>query len=296
MTRDPGPRAVAVLTAGLLLTGCANAATPALAADGRPALEGSLAGLRAGNYTFTRSGGSAAQGSVQLPDSLITPAYGPAARRTGNAFYLRYRIHGEAHDEYAELLGQAESATAEVRTAQRVMSQLDGAKWVRADEKRLVEAAGAEDQSGLEYLPVAPTPERADVTGATALIDAVGPAQLSGTTVTGTLDATRIDPELTVLTDDAYYVYGPRANAMPFRAELDDQGRLTRFTVDLPGALQAPASRAPADMPSDSPTEAPAEPLVITISEYGTTTVAPAPKDAPELDPEAYERLTNDID
>jgi hypothetical protein len=71
---------------------------------------------------------------------------------------------------------------------------LDGEKWVRADEKKIKAAADEDDQSGLEQVPVAPTAAAPDVTGATALVGAVTSAEQSGTTVTGTLDATEVDP------------------------------------------------------------------------------------------------------
>jgi hypothetical protein len=297
------PRTVVLLAAGWVVAGCANAGPAEVTTtDGRQPLARSLTALRAGNYTFIRTDGSTVQGSVHLPEaSLITQEAGPSVLRTGSACYLRYRIHGEQHDRYADLYdkrpaGLTAKDAAEMRRATKILAVLDGEQWVRADEKRLAAAAAAEDQSGIEYLPAAPTTDRADVTGATALVDAVVSAELSGTTVTGTLDATKVDPGLRLFTNDPYYFHGPKAKAMPYRATLDDQGRLTQITVQVPGQLQAPASQAPADVPSDSPTEAPGQPLAITISQYGQTSTPQAPKDATDLDPAAYDLLTNDTD
>lgn len=294
MIRKRGPRALAVLTVGLLAAGCANAGATEATSDGSQVLALSLEGLTAGNYTFTRTHGETVQGVVHLPgSSLISQPPGPSVLRAGTALYLRYRIHGEQHDRYRELY--AEEAARE-RKALRILAVLDGEKWVRADEKRLVAAAAAEDRSGLEYLPPTPTDAQADVTGATALIGAASAVRRSGSTLTGTIDATLIDPELRLFVNDPYYFYGPRARTMPFRATLDDQGRLTEITVAEPGQLQAAASQDPAGFPADAPTEAPGPPLKITISRYGVTTAPVVPAGVTELDPHAYEMLTDDID
>jgi hypothetical protein len=293
--------AAPLLALTLGLTACADPGAAPATGDGGPALAGSLAGIRAGDYTFTRSGGRAGNGAVHLPDgSMISLTGGPAVLRTGSACYLKYVIHGDQHDTYAKLwekyTGKDKKQRAELRTAKAVLATLDGEHWVRADEKRLRAAAAEDDQSGLEVLPAAPTTAAPDASGAVALVGAVVSARRSGPDITGTLDATKIDPELGLLTNDPYYVYGPRANAMPFRATLDDQGRLTTITVDLPGALQAAASAAPDRLPSDAPTDPAEAPLVITLSKYGETPVPAAPAGAPALDPAAYEMLTNDVD
>ncbi|WP_157408404.1 hypothetical protein [Actinoplanes sp. N902-109] len=279
----------------LLAAGCANTGAGGEPADGRPALAASLSGLTAGNYTFTRSDGTA--GAVHLPDSSsISRQYGPSVLRTGSAFYLRYKIHGEAYDAWRQLIEKhaAGADPQELRTARQVMDSLDGKHWVRADEKRLHQAADAEDQSGMENLPAAPDAAAPDVTGAAGLAGAVVSAQLDGRTITGTLDATQVDPQLGLFTNDPFYFYGPRAKQLPFRATIDDKGRLSTITVTLPGALQAPASADP--VPSDAPTEAAEPPVTITVSHYGDTPPQTAPAGARELDPAAYEMLTNDVD
>ncbi|AGZ41516.1 hypothetical protein [Actinoplanes friuliensis] len=297
------PRVVAVLAVGLAAAGCANGGAADTSTDGRQALTQSLQGLQTGNYTFTRTGGRAAEGSVHLPESsMISDAYGPTVLRTGRDFFMKYRIHGEGHEQYGKLYDQyAGKATtkkeaAELRKAKEILRVLDGTRWVRADEKRLVTAAAEDDLSGMENLPPTPTAAKADITGATALIDAAVTAKLSGSTITGTLDATKVDPELGILTNDPYYVYGPRAKSMTFKATVDDGGRLTQLTVDLPGPLQDAASQPPEGFPSDAPTTAAEPPLTITVSAYGETAVQGPPEGATDLDPAAYEMLTNDVD
>jgi len=299
------PAAAAALTAALTLTACANA-TPAPpsgpATDGKPVLQQALRGLQAGNYTFHRAGQGVTNGAVRLPEgSLIEQPYGPTVLRSGNAFYMRYRIHADGYESYQKLFDEyAAKATpkeaAELAKAKEIMAVLDGKHWVRADEKRLKAAAAEEDLSGMESMPPVPTTAQPDVTGISALVGAVVSAESTGASVTGTLDATKVDPELGVFTNDPYYFYGPRASAMPFQATLDDQGRITRFSVTLPGMLQAPASQAPSAFPSNAPTEAPEAPLVISVSEYGSTAVPAVPEGVTDLDPAAYEMLTNDVD
>ncbi|MCA2218937.1 hypothetical protein [Jidongwangia harbinensis] len=296
---------VAALAAVLGLAGCANATPstpPGDSADARRALEGSLGGVRAGNYTFTRTGGGQSEGAVHLPgSSLIAQGHGPSVLRTGSGFYLRYRIHGDGYASWAKLYqkhaGDADAKQrAELARVRRVMAVLDGTHWVRADEKRLTAAAAEEDLSGLERMPPVPTAEKPDVTGATELVTAAVTARRDGDTVTGTLDATKVDAELGVFANDPYYFYGPRASAMPYRARLDAQGRLTELTVEVPGQLEAPASQPPAGFPSDAPTAPADPPVVITITRYGETPEQPVPKGVTDLDPGAYEMLTNDVD
>ncbi|MGA5302500.1 hypothetical protein ACPCHT_21405 [Nucisporomicrobium flavum] len=299
------PTAAAAVTAALALAACANGTTPAPAgatADGKPVLQQSLQGLKGGNYTFTRSQEGTVSGSVHLPDgSLMEQPYGPTVLRSGKAFYMRYRIHADGYEQYQKLFEKYKrkatpAEAAEIAKAEKIMAILDGKHWVRADEKRLRAAAAEEDQSGMESLPPVPTAAQPDVTGAGALVGAVVRAESTGTAVTGTLDGTKVDPELNLFANDPYYFYGPRASAMPFEATLDAQGRLTKITVHVPGMLQAPASAPPSAIPSDAPTEAPGAPLVIAISGYGTTAAPTVPANATDLDPAAYELLTNDVD
>ena len=290
---------VVLIATVLGLAGCANAATtPGFddSAEARQVLERSLSGLQAGNYTFIRSDG--VQGSVDLPGgSQIVQPDAPSVLRSGSALYLRYRLHGSQYDTWAKIYdGPATGANAEeVAKAKQVMAVLDGRHWVRADEKRLRAAAADDDQSGLDVMPPVPTADRPDVTGATDLVAAVVSARRSGDTVTGTLDATAVDPERNVLGNDPYYVHGPRAKEMPYRAMLDADGRLSELTVDVPGELAAPASQPPAGIAPDAPAGA-GRRVVISISEYGRTAELNVPAGATDLDPVAYEMLTNDID
>jgi hypothetical protein len=302
MRRNRVVLSLIAVTVALGVVGCANAETGAPDTAAKDALTAALRGIEAGNYTFTRTG---IRGAVHLPDSSLIeqPEGGPSVLRTGSAFYLRYALHGPARTHWAKVYAEAAmTATGtdkqQLAGARKLFDLLDGEQWVEADETKIKAAADGDDQSGLEYVPVAPTTAAPDVTGATALITAVTTAEQSGDTITGTLDATTVDPAARILTNDSYYVYGPKASAMPFRATLDDQGRLIRFILEIPGQLEDAASAAPETFPSDAPAQAPEEPVTIAISGYGETAAPAAPENAPELviDAAAHDTLSRDID
>ncbi|TWG12204.1 hypothetical protein FHX34_10571 [Actinoplanes teichomyceticus] len=251
----------------------------------------SVDALRAGDYTFTRTGAyltaDITHGAVHLPDGALLELGQAAMMRVGDATYLRYLIHGnlEERDLYMKYRRKA-AAPGQLRDINRVYALLDGKHWVRVDEKRLAAAAAIEEQSGLDSMPTLPGPGRADGPDAEALIKAVTTARRSGDTITGTLDATRVDPDLDLLFSDPTYLYGPRAKAMSYRAVLDERGRLAELTVEMPDQL---ASQPPE--PAD-----PEPPVVITISQYGRTEPPRAPADAETLPLIGYEMLANDVD
>ncbi|AEV85037.1 hypothetical protein ACPL_4142 [Actinoplanes sp. SE50/110] len=269
------------------------AAGTALPGDARQALRDSVTALAAGDYTFTRSGASDVadirQGVVHLPDSvLIEHSDTFAMARVGPHFYLKYLL--DANPELrAQLLGyyRKHLSGAQLRSVEQSYARLDGEHWVAADEKKLIAAAAIEEQSGLDSMARLPDARRPDATGAGTLIAAVTSAQRSGTVITGTLDATGKDPELQKLFNDPTYLYGVGAKAMPYRAVLDDQGRLTEFTVSMPDQRMA-------SQPAEPITPQP--PLVIRISRYGQTGVQPAPATSGEVTAQDYELLSTDTD
>ncbi|MDI6098839.1 hypothetical protein QLQ12_09530 [Actinoplanes sp. NEAU-A12] len=291
-----------VTVAALGMTGCAAPGTtvpPAAASpsgpspDAHQALRDSVSALRTGDYSFTRTGADSVadirRGSLRLPGSvLLEYAETAATMRVDGATYLRYALHGtgELREQYLQYYKKSVKPE-QLRELEQIYTLLDGARWVRADEKRLTEAAAVDEQSGLDYMAAMPTTEKPDATGAGSLIAAVTSAERSGEAITGTLDATRKDPELELLFSDPAYLYGPGAKAMPFRATLDDQGRLTEFTVTMPSQQMASQPPDPVD---------PEPPLVITISGYGATEPLSAPKDAATLPTLAYDLLARDTD
>ncbi|WP_157751490.1 hypothetical protein [Actinoplanes derwentensis] len=271
-----------------------NAKAPtAAAADAGQALQDSVSALRTGNYTFTRTGAGfiadIQQGTVALPAGASIRHTGTfAVARTGSATRLQYLLHvqPELHDQYRQYW-RKNTTPAQARKIDKIYEQLDGRNWVRADERKLADAAAVDEQSGLDVMAQLPTVKQPDATGAGALITAVTSAQRSGNVITGTLDATGQDPFLQQAFGDAAYLYGPAAKAMSYRATLDDQGRLTEVTVTMPDEITS--------QPAE-PVE-PTPPLVIGISDYGLTKAPAIPATIKgELTADAYELLARDTD
>ncbi|GAA4950562.1 hypothetical protein GCM10025331_43590 [Actinoplanes utahensis] len=286
------------LAAVLGVAGCAKpGAAPSTgrttpSGDARAALLKSAEALKTGSYSFSRTGAYLSQdvqrGDVHLPDGVLLEHEQRAAMRVGDVVYLRYLLHGSAEmrDQYMKLYKQHGATAAQLKDIEKIYALLDGKRWVRADAKELVAAAAIDEQSGLDYMAPLPKPGEYDVPGAGGLVTAVTTAARAGDTITGTLDATKVDPDLNLLFSDPTHLYGPAAKTMSYQAVLDGQGRLTEFTVTMPGQL--------ASEPAGG--HEPEPPLVIKISGYGETAAPTAPKDAPVLPPSAYEMLSRDVD
>lgn len=283
------------LAVALGAAGCATpGATPATepSGDAREALRTSVAALKTGDYSFSRTGAYLLQdlrrGDVHLPDGVLLEQEQRATMRVGDTVYLRYLLHGSAEmrDQYLQLYKQHGATAAQLKDIEEVYALLDGKRWVRADAKRLAAAAAIDEQSGLDYMAPLPKTGEHDIPGVGGLVTAVTTAVRAGDTITGTLDATKVDPDLSLLFSDPTHLYGPAAKAMSYQAVLDGQGRLTAFTVTMPGQL--------ASEPAGG--HEPEPPLVIKISGYGETSAPTAPTDAPALPASAYEMLSRDVD
>lgn len=261
--------------------------------DATRALRDSVAALRDGNYTFTRSGAGLVadiqQGTVALPGGVSIRHTGTwAVTRAGADTHLQYLLHvqPELREQY-RAYWRENAPAAEARKVEKIYEQLDGENWVRADEKKLTGAAAVEEQSGLDSMAALPTPQQPDATGAGTLVGLVTSASRDGDVFTGTLDATGSDPLLRQLFNDPAYLYGPAARAMPYRATVDAQGRLTELTVTMPGEITS--------QPAE-PVE-PTPPLVIRISGYGVTEPPAVPAEIDgELTDQAYDLLARDTD
>jgi hypothetical protein len=292
--------------AGLLLAGCnASVANPggapaAPAADGKAALAGALTGLAVGDYTFKREGGHPIEGIVHLPESAQVAYAGNRAAgagaatflQVGAAHYLKYDLWGpgaatmRAHIDEAIATSKDKKDVAEAKLLKKWAGVLTGEQWARFDPARL----------HLPMAPTLPTAQASDITGASALAAAVVTAQRAGDIITGTLDATRVDPALSLFNtgDPVDELFGPKGRALPFTATLDAQGRLSNLTVDVPDVAQT------ASMKADNPTPDPsAEPflrgfqLIIKIADYGTAQPPAAPPGAQDLPAEIYAHITD---
>ena len=245
--------------------------------------------LQDGNYTFRRTGAyfrtDVADGVVALPGGyLVEHAGGLAVQRAGSEVFLRYAGPGKEQARAVRQYALEQVAPAKRAEVEAAFAPLLADGWVRADEKRLVAAADVDEQSSLDYVTQFPSAALPDITGATALINAVRTAERSGDVITGTLDGTEVDESLQLLgpVDAPMSANGA---AMSYRAVLDDQGRLAELTVE------------PAKLASAPPTpEKPEQPLVITISQYGRSVAPAAPPATATLTDASYDLLARDVD
>ncbi|MCO8275594.1 hypothetical protein M1L60_33920 [Actinoplanes sp. TRM 88003] len=254
-------------------------------------LDNSLQGLSSGRYAFTRTG-AYLQTDITRAEIDVAEGYVVEYRnkmsvmRVGKATYLK--PSGEGTYSSPGVLDQIKSAglsQSEVDRYAAAIAQLDGTRWLRTDPQRLAEVAAVEEQSSLDYTAPVPTADKPDITGADALISAVTSADRTGDTITGTLDASKVDPEQRLIIDEPATFYGPSATAMNYRATLDGQGRLASFTLNLPSTL---ASQAPDSQPEP--------PLVITVTRYDGVKTPPAPPNAENVTALTYDLLARDND
>nr|WP_221382242.1 hypothetical protein [Actinoplanes polyasparticus] len=266
---------------------------PIVAGDSRAIqdLDDSLHGLNSGNYAFSRTGAylitDIVRAQVDVADGYAVE-YGNkmSLLQVGDTTYLK--PPGEGTYAGPRALDQIKNAglpQAEVDRYAASIAQLDGTRWLRVDQQRLAQAAEVDEQSSLDYTAPTPTADKPDITGAGALVSAVMTAERSGDTITGTLDATKVNSELRLVIDDPASYYGPPATSMRYQATLDGQGRLTSFTLHLPATLASQAA--------DSQPE---PPLAITVTRYGDVEAPQAPPGAESITELTYELLARDND
>lgn len=254
-------------------------------------LDNSLEGLAAGKYAFTRTGAYLLTDIVRAEIDgaagyVIEYRDSTAVLRAGGTLYLKPTGAGTYSDPaILDAIRREGLSQAEIDQYAVGVAQLDGEGWLRVDQRRLAEAAAVEEQSSLDGIAAGPTADEPDITGAGDLIRAVKTAKRSGDTITGTLDATKVDSALRLIIADPAGFYGPAARSMSFQAILDEQGRLARFTLDLPDRL---ASQEPDFQPEPS--------LVITVTQYDGVTAPQAPAGAEEIAEMTYELLARDND
>ena len=254
-------------------------------------LDNSLNGLHSGNYAFTRTGAylltDIVRAQVDVADGYAVE-YGNklSLMQVGNTTYLKPPGEGTyAGPRALEHIKNAGLPQAEVDRYAASIAQLDGTRWLRVDQRRLAKAAQVDEQSSLDYTGPVPTADKPDITGADALVSAVMTAERTGDTITGTLDATKVDSELRLVIDEPASYYGPPANSMRYQATLDAQGRLTSFTLNLPATLASQAA--------DS---RPEPPLAITVTQYGDVEAPQAPVGAESITELTYDLLARDND
>ena len=308
MRRRNGVRlALSTGAAGLLMTGCANMAGAAHVAsegDARQVLIASIDAVRQGNYAFSVAGNKTYSGVVHLPQSALIEHVDPGQPRAttlniGDRRYVKYRMYGEkapsvrAEIELALEKGMIEAEDIPAARARlRAMDAFDGKRWVHVDPARMRKLEP-------RVLDPGPTVQHADATPLTALVEAVTTAKQNGNTIAGALDASKVDVTEDDFNGDPFGVdMGDKGGTVPFTAELDEEGRLTRFTVDVPPVPQSTeASSDPTGAKRDI-LETPEFTIVITIKSPGAAQVQKAPSAAAiiELAGDLYPQIPASVD
>jgi hypothetical protein len=210
--------AVAALLS-LAIAGCGDmtggAAAPAKPADPKAALAASTSGLEAGNYSFTATmPGYRTNGVVHLPSH--TAAFENEETDRGRHGRMRVRLIG--HHEYVALTGE-------------ISQPLKGKTWTAYDLTKL-------KPEKRQF-----TLDNPDLTGATELVAGAITAARTGSTITGTLNATGLHRNVASFENTELTALGSKAESLPYEATLDDRGRLIRLELDAPAFNREPASR-----------------------------------------------------
>jgi hypothetical protein len=246
-----------------------------------------------GNTTYS--------GVVHLPQSALIEHANPGQPRAttlniGDRRYVKYLMYGEkapsvrAEIELALKKGMIEAKHIPAAKARlRAMDTFDGKRWVHVDPARMRKLQPRVIDPG-------PTVQHPDATPLTALLEAVTTATRSGNTISGALDASKVD----ITEDDANgNPFGAdMSGTVPFTAVLDQQDRLTRFTVDVPPAPQSTeASSDPTGAKQDI-LDMPEFTIVITITSPGAAPVQKTPPAAAiiELADDLYPHIPASVD
>jgi hypothetical protein len=242
-----------LLLAGLLgatVTGCAGnqeagqqageqkpAAAPV---DPKAALASSTSGLKAGNYAFTGSTpDTSSEGVMHFASKSAAVKSTSRAKDAAGTFELRY----VDPDQYLKISMDTKEITAglaDMDTSNPEMKKMvdglrqmaemfSGKYWMQMDRSKV---------TGREFnLDVSD----GDITGLTELLSKATVTKGDAKTITGTLDATTIDDNDGMVDTDDIKAMGAAAKSLPYTATLDEQGRLSDVTIDVPKAGDTPA-------------------------------------------------------
>ncbi|HEX8346200.1 MAG TPA: hypothetical protein VF657_15895 [Actinoplanes sp.] len=261
----------------------------------------SIEAVRQGNYAFSVRGNKTYSGVVHLPQSALIEHADPGQPRAttlniGDRRYVKYLMYGEkatsvrAEIELALKKGMIEARDIPAAKARlRAMDTFDGKRWVHVDPVRMRKLEP-------RVLDPGPTVQHADATPLTALVEGVTAAKRNGNTIAGALDASKVNIAEDDFNGDPFGA--DMSGIVPFTAELDQQGRLTRFAVDVPPVPQsAGASSDPTGAKQDI-LETPESTVVITIKSPGAAPVQKAPPAAAiiELAGDLYPQIPASVD
>lgn len=221
--------------------------------DAKAVLAASTSGIQAGDYTFrfTRPGNDVASGTVHRPSRSIGMKMTMKLDEETSAA-LDLRVIGPKRYQRMKI----DAATlATLRKQKKMLTELgrpnnpkvkealakvnSGLDTFGGDHWNLVDKSKIKDSSLMEYdVDV----DRPDVTGAGALVGVAATAAGDKTSIKGTLDATRMTGAEELINKETFKdVPLTTAEAVPFVATLDADGRMTKLAMELPAAEDHPA-------------------------------------------------------
>jgi hypothetical protein len=275
---------VAVLaTLGLGLGACNSAGAPTaqetrstIPADPKQALTASTRELQKGNYTFSHANHEqTVKGAMHLPSRSMGASTTMTGEEKGNVDvryvdpdgYVKIKVNSLSEFDEAGDLDElaADPETAKLAESIKQMKlMLSGEKWLHVDPAKI---RNKDDFTlGLE---------NPDMTGSGHLMAAVVTAQKTAEReYAGTLDATKVATLDTPFDGEILKAIGDKAKALPFKASLDEQGRLVKLVLDVPAGGKIPAHQQTTE-----------------ITGYGTATAQqkPAAAEVMEMPEDSYD-------
>ena len=232
-----------------------------------------LAGCTSDSGTATPGASSSAGSTPSAPssasaaDPAATAALGQAAAALGNTSFKATLTSGPALRVTGLLDAPNSKGTAEL-VATGTNTEIT-VKSLLVGQDLYVQVPGVTKANTWTHLDIARLPDGADVGPRPGQIDPANTAQLLSSTTDvqstgsrsykGTLDLTKVAGVTGVdkVTVDSY---GAAAQNVPFTAGLDEQGRLSQLTIELPAVNGTPT-----------------KPLEVLYTDYGIAVTAEAP-------------------
>jgi hypothetical protein len=237
-------------TPGANASAAENPSTPASSSAADPAAAAALAsatatlGTQSFKITMTAGPGVKLTGLIDAPNSKGTATL----NITGPNTDIRVKTLLVVQDLYVQVPGVTKANT-----------------WTHVDVSRLPEGANV----GLRPGQVDPVNTQKVLTSTTDV------QQVDSRSYKGTLDLTKV-AGITGIDSSTVTTWGASAKSVPFTAGLDDKGRLSALTIQLPAVNGQPA-----------------QPLDVLYTDYGTTVTAdrPAPAEVVEAPDSLYTSL-----
>ena len=239
--------------------GAVEVAAPAIPADAKEALLASTKEIGEGNFRFAMTGADlTGEGSVHLASrsAQMTMKAGDADLGLSMNMELIY-----------------------IEPDSWVKVDISGAEGVRGMEKLNTDKYQHLDQSKIEgSKDLSFSFDDVDPAGSELLTKAIVDVQKTGEgAYSGTIDLSKAT-DAGMVDKESVKALGAEASKLPFEAKLDEQGRLSSLTIEMPAAGESKAHE-----------------LTVTYSGYGAASPAkkPAASDVVEAPAETYEMFGN---